>query len=231
MSNTGASFVPFTRNAKLGHMAASAVAQVTCPATCSFRNSGCYAEGGNMRFHTAALNKTQNTADEVIAAEAAAIVNTKIVKGFILRLHTVGDCLTDNQARTLSAAADSYVKRGGGNVFTYTHSWRSIKHESWQATGKIHVLASCESPNEVQEAKKLGYRTALVVEDFKPETLKALKEQGIHGVPCPAQTQEEMTCAECRYCAKDANGTVLFEAHGSSKKKALLQIGRKKSAV
>lgn len=227
----GASYIPFSKNVKLGNCSATMAAQVTCPSACPFFQSGCYAEIGNMGIHTNRMNRAalaaDLTSDQVIYNEFLAIVGGRVVPGFPLRLHTVGDCQTDEQARMLSDAAKVYNARRGGPVFTYTHAWRDIKHESWQHAGKIQVLASCETPDEVIEAQAKGYRTALVVGDFERDTLQALRDQGISPVPCPAQTQDSMTCSECRYCMKDAKGTVLFEAHGRNKKRVLVQIKKK----
>jgi hypothetical protein len=93
------------------------------------------------------------------------------VPGRPLRLHTVGDCRTDEAARIVAAAAERYMDAGGGPVWTYTHAWRLVDRASW---GRVSVLASCETPEQVELARARGYATAIVVDEFDRPPLRAL---------------------------------------------------------
>jgi hypothetical protein len=84
-----------------------------------------------------------------------------------MRLHTVGDCRTDEAAKIVAAAAERYMDAGGGPVWTYTHAWRLVDRASW---GRVSVLASCETPEQVELARARGYATAIVVDEFDDRT-------------------------------------------------------------
>lgn len=202
-------------NAKLGGAATTHAAQASCPGSCPFLNGGgCYAESGRQgKFVTEPLNAQASevgaSALDVAHAEAHAIDAMLVVAGNPMRLHTVGDCSTDEAALIVSAACERYVARGGGPVWTYTHAWRTVVRESW---GNVSVLASCETPEAVEEARERGYAPSIVVEEFHSDKLY----DGI--LPCPAQTHHG-NCTDCRLCFNDAGVlgrgyAIGFELHG-----------------
>lgn len=138
-----------------------------------------------------------------------------------LRLHVSGDVEDDSGARELAGAARRWRERGGGKVWTYTHSWRTVAKESW---GEISVLASCETPEDVAEARERGYVPALVVRDFRG----AKRAYNLPGVgkllPCPAETGST-TCVQCRLCLdeprlKKLDLVIGFSVHGRDEEKA-----------
>jgi hypothetical protein len=51
---------------------------------------------------------------DVVRAQAAEIDRLEVVPGRPLRLHTLGDCASDEAARIVAAAAARYRARGGG---------------------------------------------------------------------------------------------------------------------
>lgn len=220
-------------NSKLGDAAATYVAQVSCPSDCVFyAGGGCYAEGGRLgKFVTEPLNdaaaRTGATALDAAHAEAAVIDGLVVPAGWPLRLHTVGDCATDEAARVVAAAAARYVARGGGPVWTYTHAWRTVARASW---GTVSVLASCETAQDVWDARQRGYATAIVVPEFPGHRRYAPGYPGVGAytapgaplaqdvLPCPAQTRGR-TCSTCRLCLDDValrrrGYSIGFEVHG-----------------
>lgn len=209
-------------NAKLGDCATTHAAQQSCPASCVFKDGGgCYAETGRQgmfvtRHLNAAGELVDATALQVAQAEADAIDAMQVVHGRPMRLHTVGDCSTDEAARIVSAAAERYMQRGGGPVWTYTHAWREVERASW---GKVSVLASCETEIDVCDARLRGYATAIVVESFPDERLYSppLYPTMAH-LPCPSMTRD-VPCSSCRLCMNDVGlrergYSIAFEIHG-----------------
>lgn len=199
-------------NAKIGACATTYAAQESCPADCVFKDGGgCYAENGRIAsgvtipLNTAA-ERAHATALDVAEEEATALDRMKVVEGRPLRLHTVGDCATDETARIVSAAAARYMERGGGPVWTYTHAWRTVQRESW---GNVSVLASCETAAACHAAAARGYAPSIVVEDFPDRRRYTLDTLDV--VPCPAQTTEGVSCASCRLCMSD--GKLLERGH------------------
>lgn len=219
-------YVPVSSNSKTGHVAATYTSQETCNPKCPFMGSGCYAEAGRTGVHTARLNANAHgfSSLEIVRAEAHAIMTGAVVRGLPLRMHVVGDVRTNQEARILADAAADYRRRGGGPVWTYTHSWRTVRRESF---GGINVLASCETTADVELARSRGYNTALVVDTHEAgrETLAAA---GQKGVACPEQTHG-IPCSDCNLCMMNLRGTIMFAAHGS-RNKALVSLGRRKGA-
>ncbi len=179
-------------------------------------------------------------ADEVIAFEAQ-LVDKKYKTGVPqdggrrghdgrdLRLHVGGDITNDGQAGLLGAAAWRWRARGGGLVWTFTHSWHTVRRSAWGPD--ISVLASVERAEDIELARQQGYASAIVVDKFPSTHLLGTTAKII---PCPAETMGK-TCVECRLCL-DADGllarntAIAFEAHGpgaSSVKDALVLLTRK----
>jgi hypothetical protein len=205
VSGTLAIAVPRSHNSKLGAAATTYAAQGSCPTSCVFFNGGgCYAETGEVgKFVTKPLNDSE------------AIDAMELEPGLPLRLHTVGDCASDEAALVVAAAAERYVERGGGPVWTYTHGWRGVAREAW---GAVSVLASCETAADVQLARERGYAPALVVEEFPSHKLYEVAD-GAGVLPCPAQTRHDVSCSDCRLCFDDAGirergYAIGFELHG-----------------
>lgn len=216
--------VPRSMNAKIGDAATTYAEQRSCPTSCRFFNGGgCYAEQGRLGFSvTAPLNRAAAqiaaTPEDIARAEAKEIDDLKVKAGRPLRIHTLGDCKTDAAAEIVSAAASRYVERDGGPAWTYTHAWRDVDVASW---GDVNVLASCETPEDVEAAHERGYPTAIVVEEFADR--KLYQADGVNILPCPAQTAKpgkDITCASCELCF-DAPRlfrerlTIAFEVHGT----------------
>lgn len=217
---------PRSQNVKLGDAATTYAAQTSCPTSCAFFNGGgCYAETGRVGMVTARLNRAaaaQPSGPYAVAqAEAEAIDALNVVEGRPLRLHTVGDCATDEAARIVSAAAGRYRARGGGPVWTYTHAWRDVSRESW---GSVSVLASCETAADVEAAKERGYATSIVVDRFESRKRHTLgpaagAAAGADILPCVEQSSGA-TCSSCRLCFDDeerrrTDYSIAFLVHGA----------------
>lgn len=225
LAGTGvlATAVAESANEKIGACAATYAAQASCPTYCPFFNGGgCYAENGRMFTGTTGpLNENARragaTPEDVARAEAIAIDRLPVLKCWDrpLRLHSVGDCATDEAARIVAAAAARYRERGGGPVWTYTHAWRIVERESW---GAVSVFASCETAEQAALARARGYAPSIVVEEF-PGRRRYQLGTGLEVLPCPAQTSGA-TCASCRLCLDDSRimdrgYAIGFAVHGT----------------
>jgi len=218
--------VQSTQNRKLGPIAATYGAQVSCPAGCPFRDSGCYGEHGYVGIVTERLNaaaaKSRATALDVAVAMAAEI--DRLVPVTDMRLDVVGDAPDEACAGTVAAAASRYKRRSGGTVavFKFTHAWATVPRAAWL---DVSVLASVERPEQIADAAARGYASALVVADFDSANGTAQRVAAPDGdwlgIPCPAQTRDRQ-CVTCRLCM-DADAllarraAVLFRAHGSGR--------------
>jgi hypothetical protein len=204
---------------KMGTVHATYASQKSCPPSCPFLGSGCYAETGNVGFTTRRLNTAaaEATAQDVANAEAQAI---RTLSGQLdLRIHVVGDCTTDNAASTVSTAALETIRRGR-EIWSYTHAWRDVDRASW---GSVSVLASTESALAAEEALDRGWAAAVVLPTFAEN--KLYKLGNIKVMPCVQQTRG-VQCVDCRLCMnsdrlRDKGMVIGFTPHGSGKKRVL----------
>ncbi len=211
-----------SENRKTGQVAVTYVSQGSCPVTCPHKDNGCYAEYGHAGRVTHRLNDAGAglTPVEYARAEAAQIDGMSPLRD--LRLHVVGDCRTEPAAKIVAAAATRYIERSAAvlitpaTVWTYTHSWRLVPREAW---GPVSVLASCETAEQVYQARARGYAAALVVDEFEGD--KAYQCDGFRIVPCPYQTRG-VKCVDCRLCLDDCSlfetdRVIGFRAHGAGR--------------
>lgn len=201
----------------------------TCPDTCAFKRSGCFADAGFTRILSKRLDEAAagQTEIQVIADECRAILRSfrgSVIPqdgargGRDLRLHVGGDVRSTQAAELLARAARDWRRRGGGAVWTFTHSWQQIPRSAF---GPISVLASIESPAQAAAALAQGYAPVIVVDQFPSSKAFGLPGAPVRFVPCPAETRSGagVTCATCRLCldrdlVKLGLG-IAFEAHGT----------------
>jgi len=209
----------------------------TCPSTCKFKNGGgCFAESGitGKTVKQLDIESVMYSPEELAKIEYKALARLfrrgpipqdggrDGTKGRDLRLHVSGDCTSNTAAMYLAKAQEEWQARGGGIVWTYTHAWRTVDRWAW---GRIQVLASCETAQDVKEARERGYVPALVVREFisnKAHTLPGFGETKL--IPCPAETKNT-TCVQCRLCFDtarlyDKNMMIGFAVHGRDGEKA-----------
>ena len=198
----------------------------TCPDTCSLKNEGCYAQSSFVGMVNHRMNKRarQDSPLAVARAEARAIDQAyggrKIPAGRALRLHVSGDSRTIKGTRILGAAISRWKKRGGGDVWSYTHAAAYVPRKEW---GAVSVLASIESISQIERVKKMGYAPAIVVSEHLSDKVYKLSGSDIKWIPCVQQTKG-VSCVSCRLCFnadrlyRDGYG-IAFAAHGINKNK------------
>lgn len=210
--------VETSSNAKVGRVSATYVAQESCPNSCAFKGNGCYAESGAAAFTTRRLNRASALLDltpEIIATHEAEAIRALTGK-LPLRVHVVGDCITDEAARIVSGAMLEHSAKHGQFAWTYTHAWRDVDASSWQGAS---VLASCETASDVRDASARGYATAIVVDEHPSN--KVYELDGVRVLPCPQEANPDaVTCASCGLCSRaetlrDKALTIGFAAHSA----------------
>lgn len=231
--------LPTSSNEKTGNIIQSYSAKSTCPECCKFKNNGCYADG----YHTRRVwNRCENKTDKryVYNAEHLQIglisaVFEKLAKNpsttVLFRHNVAGDMAIEgtsiidvNRVESISGAIEGVNKIAGGKLqgYTYTHcvidlNASDVIHDA--ASKGFLINASCETVQEVKHAKALGINSVIASVDPQ-ETIKELKDNGLHGVQCPAQTKDGVSCDTCRLCARDRKAVVIFGVHGTASKKA-----------
>ncbi len=209
--------VEVSHNKKTGPVSATYAAQPSCPPSCPFLGKGCYGESGRVGIHTAKLNKAATNASSLEVAKAEADAIDGLTGLMDLRVHVVGGCKTEKEAKLVGDAAARFMaRRRKTDAWTYAHAWKTIKRAAW---GAMSVLASCHTKAEVKQAMKRGYAASITTAEM-PE--KAFTEDGITYVPCLEQSKG-ITCVECRLCLDDKKLlekkiVIVFELHTAAKK-------------
>lgn len=220
-------------NEKTGPIAATHVGtDRTCHSCPMKETDACYYRTG---FRTRGLDARMNEAAKkqkasvvrIARAEARAIdglLTSGRVTNRPLRIHVGGDTPTNEAAVIVSAAARRYQERINAPAYTYTHSWRKVDRASWQG---VSVLASIEDTRDGLEALERGYAPAVVVPQFDGD--RAFVRDGVRWIPCPAQTRDNVSCADCKLCMnadalRDRGAGIAFEAHGTGKKKLVTSL-------
>lgn len=207
--------------------------QATCPTSCTFLGNGCYAQAG-MAVQRLDRGAKALGADGLQVAELEAeAIDQMFVRGIPqdgarggrdLRLHVSGDAASATAARMLVGAARRWRERGGGAVFSFTHNWSTIPRPAW---GTISVLASCETPGQIGQARRQGYPPAMTVEQHESD--RPIEIAGTRVIPCPNQTRGR-TCVTCRLCLDadrlfERRAGVAFAIHGSGAHQARVALG------
>lgn len=223
-SHLGVIAVAKSANSKIGQVAATYVSQESCPRSCPFRGSGCYAETGMTGIHTKRLNRDARagklTKLQLAKNEARAVDG--LSGDLPLRLHVVGDCTTNQTTKVVAGAAKRYRSRHNSRVWAYTHTWKRVRRASW---GDVSVIASCETMADVKLAMGQGYAAAIVVSEHSGAGGRAVVREGLRVVPCPQQTGRAADCMSCGLCLdagrlRAAGIVIEFATHGSQGKRA-----------
>lgn len=227
-----ATFVKRSKNAKIGEKTCATYLSIaaTCPSTCAMRGGGCYAQDGNVNVTVIRLDEGAVGKDaRDVAREEAHLIRTSFRGrripqdgargGRDLRLHVSGDSRTPSAVRIVASAVEDYLRRGGGDVWSYTHAWRAVLRREW---GRVSVLASMEDAREVAAARKRGYAPALVVAHHDSSRAHKLPGSDVLWIPCPSQVRDT-TCDRCRLCMNadkllSSGRGITFAAHGSRTK-------------
>jgi hypothetical protein len=211
----GAKAIEVTQAAKITDLSATYASQSTCDTSCKFLDNGCYAEVGPVSWQKPDKPRSIDPI-EVTKNEAEHI--RYLTGRRPLRLHVVGDAYNTKCAEILAEASQEHIDKHGMPVFTFTHSWRHVPRKAW---GNISVLASCETMEDVLQARERGYATAIVRPD-PPTQAKAIKyPDGSKELPCVSETRN-VPCIQCGLCMNDRQLhkeriSIRFYAHGSRK--------------
>lgn len=201
--------------------------EATCPSTCRYKDNGCYEQAGitggrAKKRDRAAARLTGYQVSELEAATIdaqwpAGVPQDGARGGRDLRLHVAGDAPSEAGARLLAAAAQRWLDRGGGAVWTYTARWGEIPRAAW---APIRVLASVQTVEEADEAAALGYTPAYSISRFESRRTYPIRRSAsaLRLIPCPAETGSR-DCVRCRLCLRELPPDVAigFQVHGKQR--------------
>lgn len=234
--------VEVSGNRKVGKCSTTYASQASCHSDCPLKNNGCYAEVSRVGVHTHRLNRNTRALKNInklsqaqlsyrLAREEARQIR-QLTGERKLRVHVVGDAATVTAAKIVGKAMVEHEQKHGKPAWTYSHSWRHVPAEAWQGA---RVLASCESVDQVTQARRMGHKgIALIVPAH--HTHKVYETAGINVIPCPAQFfdngHRRTTCEQCGVCQNinmlaATNRVVGFQPDGHTESRVLTIIREK----
>jgi hypothetical protein len=221
---------PKSANVKTGALVVTTSARATCWSGCAFFGRGCYADGGPLAFHWAAVSRGERGQPwpDFLRDLAAAL---KRNPSPIWRHNQAGDLpglgAKIDRAALLQLAR---VSRDSGRVgFTYTHkpilpgqapeaaaNRKAVRDAA--ALGFV-VNASANNPGHADQLAALGLPVCVTVPEETAPT--SATPAGRKIVVCPAQQREGVDCAACRLCSRADRSVIIgFRYHGASARKA-----------
>jgi hypothetical protein len=150
----------------------------------------------------------------------------KFLKGQLWRHNQAGDLPKDENGRIdreKTAKLSEAAKHTNG--WTYTHYDPMVAHNrdaiaSMNESGGLVVNLSADNMAEADQYVQLGIGPVVVILPQDAPIRGNKTPAGCPIVVCPAQTQESMTCDQCRLCqVRDRKSIVGFLAHGTAKKR------------
>lgn len=208
-------FVKKSANVKTGPIPVSYSERETCPQSCPHYRSDCYAEDYYTRMVWDKVGARGLDIGEFCANVAA------LPPGQLWRHNVAGDLPgageTVDPVQLGQIVAANIGKRG----FTYTHKTADPANLSWIKTANewgFTINLSADHAGHADQLAETGAGPVVcIVPIDTPE--KTQTPAGRPIVVCPAQTRDNVTCADCQLCQR-ANRAVIvgFRAHGTRAK-------------
>jgi hypothetical protein len=146
--------------------------------------------------------------------------------GQLWRHNQAGD-LPSNNGKTIDwgKLEDLIQANTGKRGFTYTHyDWQGFNGSLIkQANARgFTINTSTENLEDALASFKAGFPTTVVLNPQNYQGMKTFKYNEATVAICPAQLNDNVTCATCALCQKaERNVIVGFLAHGASKNKVI----------
>lgn len=216
------SLTPVSKNVKVGPIPVSTTEEGSCPTECPLKGTDCYARFGPLGMHWRKIGDGGRGDNWDAFCDRV----RKFRKGQLWRHNQAGDLPQDENGRidsektTALGLASAHTKG-----WTYTHydptdSQNRGAIKSLNESGGLTVNLSADSMTEADQYVQLGIAPVVVILPQDAPTRGNKTPLGIPIVVCPAQTQETMTCDQCRLCqVRDRKSIVGFLAHGTAKKR------------
>ena len=213
---------PKSGNRKVGPIPVSTTEEASCPSECPLKGTDCYARFGPLGMHWRKIG--ENGRGDNWTAFCNRV--RKFAAGVLWRHNQAGDLPQRkdgkiHRRRTMQLARASAHTRG----WTYTHYDPTDAHNARtiadvNASGGMVVNLSADSLTEADEYVKLNVGPVVVTLPADAPTMGNKTPDGLPIVVCPAQTNDDMACSQCKLCAvRDRKSIVGFLAHGTAGKR------------
>jgi hypothetical protein len=213
-----------SRNVKTGPIPVSTTSAETCPPSCPFVKSGCYADAGPLALHWARVNAGDTGTDwQGFCAAVASLPD-----GQIWRHNQAGDLPGLGNAIDAAQLAQLAAANAGKRGFTFTHKpmtdpANAAAVQDANANG-FTVNLSANTLAHADELAALGIAPVAVVlpHDVDGAATRTLQTPAGRTVSvCPATYRDDVTCQSCQLCQRQNRATIVgFPAHGAARRKA-----------
>lgn len=213
---------PKSGNRKVGPIPVSTTEEASCPTECPLKDKDCYARFGPLGMHWRKVGEGGR------GDNWTAFCNR-------VRQFVVGQLWRHNQAGDLPQRKDGKIHRGKAmqlsrasqhtNGWTYCHYDMTDAHNQavvrdMNKNSGMTVNLSADSLTEADEYVKLDAGPVVVTLPKDAPHRGNKTPEGLPIVVCPAQTQDDMSCDQCRLCqVKERKSIVGFLAHGTASKR------------
>lgn len=204
-------FVKKSANSKTGPIPVTYSARETCPPSCAHYRSDCYAEDFYTRLSWDKVPDRGGDIDQLCANIAA------LPDGQLWRHNVAGDLPGTGETVDPGLLGQIVAANMGRRGFTYTHktapdNLQWIRHANdWGFT----VNLSADNAGHADQLAETGAGPVVcIVPMDTPE--KTQTPAGRPIVVCPAQTSDNVTCADCQLCQRVKRSVIVgFRAHGT----------------
>ena len=206
-------------NAKTGPIPVSTTEKDSCPPSCPFYRSGCYAETGPLKLHWEATSaKKRGDAWKIFCDKIAALPD-----GQLWRHNQAGDLPGRGERIDTTKLSLLVSANAGRKGYTYTHKHNSAEARRAIASANKGGFTVNLSANGLAHADKLAQLAIAPVCVVLPiaQTTNTVTPAGRRVVICPAAIRDGVSCSTCQLCQRASRAVIIgFPAHGTTAKKA-----------
>ena len=208
-------------NRKVGAIPVTTTESASCPSECPLKDTDCYARFGPLGMHWAKVK--QGLRGDNWSAFCKRM--RQFAAGTLFRHNQAGDLPQNKRGKIHRSKLNQLVAavhhlRG----WTYTHydptdshNAAAIKHAN---DNGFTVNLSADNLTQADQYVKLGIGPVTTILPRNAPTLGNKTPGGLPVVVCPAQTQDNMSCAKCKLCqVSNRKAIVGFLAHGTASKR------------
>ena len=220
------SLTAVSSNRKVGPIPVSTTEKSSCPKSCPLKDTDCYARLGPLGIHWA---KVGNGRGDNWSAFCNRV--SKFITGQLWRHNQAGDLPRDNDLSTdidrIDQSKCDELSEASKHTkgWTYTHYDVTDDHnkrvvEKMNSIPGMTVNLSADSIQQAENLYNLGIGPVCVTLPNDIPVNGNKTPSGVAIVICPAQTQDNISCSQCKLCqVKTRKSIVGFLAHGVSAKR------------
>jgi len=209
-------------NRKVGAIPVSTTEEKSCPTECPLKGTDCYARFGPLGMHWRKIK--EGGRGDNWTAFCRRVMKFPISQ--IWRHNQAGDLPQNKNGKIHKTKALQLSKASEHTKgWTYTHYDPTDSHnreviKKMNSVNGMTVNLSADTLEQADEYANLAIGPVVVTLPANTPHRGNKTPLGVPIVICPAQTQDEMACSQCKLCqVRDRKSIVGFLAHGIAQKR------------